>query len=103
MKTEQNMPRESWHLDKRVPISLIATLLIQMGVWLWFVAQLDGRVSTLEKDEAEIEAVARENAREINLMRTVQAVQEQKLQTILETVRRTDQRLERFERGQFQN
>lgn len=41
--------KESWHLDKRVPISLIVTLLMQSVVLIWWASSLDARVSQLEK------------------------------------------------------
>jgi hypothetical protein len=40
--------RESWHLDKRVPISLIATLVVQTGAIVWWASRLDIRVTQLE-------------------------------------------------------
>lgn len=33
-----------WHLDKRVPIALIATLAIQTGAVLWWAAKVDAKV-----------------------------------------------------------
>ena len=39
-----------WHLDKRVPISIIATLFVQLAVGLWFVSKLESRVESLERN-----------------------------------------------------
>ena len=42
-----------WHVDRRVPLSIIMTLLFtfagQTGTIVWFVSKLDGRVEMLEK------------------------------------------------------
>jgi hypothetical protein len=37
-----------WHLDKRVPIGMIVTLLVQFALGLWFISKLDARVYALE-------------------------------------------------------
>ena len=45
--------REQWHLDKRVPISLIIVIAVQTGGMIWFMSNLASRV------EANTEAIAR--------------------------------------------
>lgn len=37
-----------WHLDKRVPIALIVTLLAQSFAAVWWASAMHGRVSVLE-------------------------------------------------------
>jgi Tfp pilus assembly protein PilO len=37
-----------WHLDKKVPISIIAAMAVQLAGGLWFVSKLDARVQALE-------------------------------------------------------
>jgi len=45
----ENQPiGEGWHLDKRVPISLIAMLLAQIMAFAWWGSNLDARVASLE-------------------------------------------------------
>jgi len=39
----------SWHLDKKVPLAVIVTILIQTGAIIWFGAQLATRVTHLEE------------------------------------------------------
>ena len=36
---------EAWHLSKSVPISLFATLLVQVGAFLWIIATMDSQIS----------------------------------------------------------
>ena len=40
--------KEHWHLDKKVPIGIIAAMLLQFAGGLWFVSKLDSRIYTLE-------------------------------------------------------
>lgn len=44
---EQN----DWHLDKKVPLSLIFTILLQTIAVVWFGAKMDSRVETLERSD----------------------------------------------------
>jgi hypothetical protein len=39
------MNAEAWHLDKRVPIALIVTLVLQTGGMVWWAASLQATVS----------------------------------------------------------
>lgn len=43
---------QSWHLDKKVPIAMIVTIVLQTGAFVWFAARLDHRVEALERSEA---------------------------------------------------
>ena len=38
-----------WHLDKKVPISIIVAMFVQFGAGLWFISRLDARVISLEE------------------------------------------------------
>ena len=40
-----------WHLDKRVPIAVISTLLIQSAAILWWAAGVSFRIDQLEKSD----------------------------------------------------
>ncbi len=53
--TKPDAVDREWHLDKKVPIALIATLLLQTGGLVWWARGLDARVAALEKgDETRI-------------------------------------------------
>jgi hypothetical protein len=43
------MKDEEWHLDRRVPVSIIVTLLVQMSVGIWAFASLARDVETLKQ------------------------------------------------------
>lgn len=38
-----------WHLDKRVPIALIFTIIVQTAGLVWWASSLTERVNTLER------------------------------------------------------
>lgn len=44
-----------WHLDKRVPLALIATIAIQTGGGIWWASGVDTRVGTLERDVVRVQ------------------------------------------------
>lgn len=49
--TKPDAVDREWHLDKKVPIALIATLLLQTGGLVWWARGLDARVAALEKGD----------------------------------------------------
>jgi hypothetical protein len=49
--------RNDWSIDRRIPAALIATLILQTLVGVWWLAQLGERVSALERTEATRQAV----------------------------------------------
>lgn len=53
-KPDDDMTSDTrWHLDKRVPIALIVTILVQTGGALWWAASVSERVNTLERAQME--------------------------------------------------
>ena len=41
-----------WHLDKKVPITLIVTILVHLGVSIWWARGLESRLASVERDQA---------------------------------------------------
>lgn len=41
-----------WHIDKKVPLAFILTIVMQTAAFIWFGARLDQRVETLERESA---------------------------------------------------
>ncbi len=41
---------DTWHLDKRVPVAIIITIVMQFTFTIWYAAQLDHRVATMERN-----------------------------------------------------
>jgi Na+/pantothenate symporter len=49
-------PMESWHLDKRVNVSLIVVLAAQIAAGIWFASKMDSRLSAVEARTTMIES-----------------------------------------------
>jgi hypothetical protein len=49
-------PLESWHLDKRVNVSLIVVLSGQIAAGIWFASKMDSRLSAVEARTTLIES-----------------------------------------------
>ncbi len=68
-----------WHLDKKVPISLILAIMVQTGMAVWWLAALESRVSVIENFATERAAVpSRLSTIEANqtwLMRSVERIE----------------------------
>lgn len=44
----QTSPPDGWHLDKKVPISIIAVLVMQAVAGLWFISEIRSDVNVLK-------------------------------------------------------
>lgn len=79
---------EEWHLDRKVTLSLIIALFLNAAATVWFAAQLEARVSTLElKDSRDIDTpqrIARVEAR-VDSLRDYLLRIEDKLDRIIES------------------
>lgn len=41
--------KEPWHLDKRIPIVLILSILLQAGSFVWWASKIDGKAEDHER------------------------------------------------------
>jgi hypothetical protein len=82
----QPAAREAWHLDRRVPVAIILALLLQTVTVVWWGAQMDARVATLELHDLSNGPTSERLARV-----------EENLKAQGETLVRIDRRLERME------
>jgi hypothetical protein len=51
-KEEEREYERSWHLDRKVPIAIIVTLLLNTGGFIWWAAKSDARIEAVEKQVA---------------------------------------------------
>lgn len=56
MSNVEEMMQSSWHLDKRVNVSIILMLAAQVAAGVWFGAKMDSRVASVEARTTLIEA-----------------------------------------------
>lgn len=96
---------DHWTLDKKVPIAIIVTMLAQFAAAVWMVSQLSSDVTELQRADARLETVLKENrdrvervdmARTASEMRIVRV--EEQIRQIYETVKRIDDKLDRDSR-----
>jgi TolA-binding protein len=73
------MTDQGWHLDKRVPISIIAVLVAQFAAGVWMVANMNG---TIQRNTADITRLERS----LETMATASQIQAVQLGRIEEQV-----------------
>lgn len=56
---------DGWHLDKKVPISIILALFAQFGMGLWYAGRMENRIDHLER-EYQVQ-IDRDNKQDSNL------------------------------------
>ena len=75
--TDETTKDSKWHLDKRVPVALIVTLIGQMAVGVAWMSTLGERVNTLERAESVRAVAAPVNADRLTRVEVkIEAVQE---------------------------
>lgn len=45
--------KEKWHLDRKVPITLVVMILVQTGGAFWWASNIESNIETLQKEMAE--------------------------------------------------
>lgn len=64
------MDKETWHLDKKVPISLLIGLLAQSGLFIWWASGINSRVEALEaanSTEVKEQGIITEQSNAVNI------------------------------------
>ena len=87
-----DMSDRHWHLDKRVPVALIITIVMQTIGIVWWAASLSERVSTLER---RFNGLATHQARIVRLEEKQNAVY-QRLDRIEAIQRRIEVKIDRL-------
>ena len=68
-------PLEGWHLDKKVPLGLIFTILAQAGMVIWAIADIKKDVELLKQDTASLHT--RDTQQSDNLRDAIKMMQDQ--------------------------
>lgn len=84
---------ESWHLDRKVPITIILTILIQTFGLVWWASKMDSRVGSLEDGARKGDAL---HAITESKLETLRGDRDRlvRMETQLEGIQRSIQRLE---------
>lgn len=91
MVDEARSPVGHWHLDKRVPVTMILAILFQAGAFLWWGSALNSRVAVLEAHIIEGKAKA-ETAAIVERDRSDRLI---RVETLMGEVRMTLQEISR--------
>lgn len=88
---------DSWHLDRKVPVTIIMTILVQTAGLIWWASKMDSRVATLEEadrrfDQRHVVADAKLEALRGDRDRLVRM--ETQLEGIQKSIARLEQKLD---------
>lgn len=94
---------ENWHLDKKVPLAIVASILFQSAVIIWWGSKLDHRVEVSEQRIIELSSINKlqdarvdqiERDRQVNLQRLSRT--EQAISDVRELMSKIDGKLDRL-------
>lgn len=86
---------EPWHLDKRVPIALIVTIIVQTGGMIWWASGLTHRVDQHGREIAALTADGRTYGVDAARTREVLARLEERMAAQIDLLRRVEQAVQR--------
>lgn len=71
-----------WHADRRVPIALIFTILMQSGVVIWWAADMSAKVDQIIQTQADDRASIADNRNQVRGLQRNEAAVEERLRSI---------------------
>jgi len=87
-------PELHWTIDRRIPLALITTLLIQFGGFIWWFSSVESRLTVKEQRLARVEQRLDDDQRTISTIVERLARIEERSNAQLELLRRIDTRLQ---------
>lgn len=91
-----------WHLDKRVPISLILTILLQTAAFVWVIAQLDEKLDDTVRRVDDVETAMSDRRTVVEQNSTNIAVINANLENMNRTLERIESKLDQHEQRERQ-
>lgn len=85
---------DPWHLDRRVPVALIVTILMQTAAAIWWASALSQRMTTVEADTAALAAIESERDARIRALELGASRTDERLITIQTALNRIERLLE---------
>ena len=96
--TSSGTPTESqvnhWTIDRRIPLALIATLLMQFGSFVWWFSSVESRLNIKEQRLTRVEQRLDDDQRTISTIVERLARIEERSNAQLELLRRIDTRMQ---------
>jgi hypothetical protein len=94
LSDKPELPDPHWTIDRRIPLALIATLLVQFGGFVWWFSSVESRLTVKEQRLARVEQRLDEDQRAITAIVERLARIEERANAQLELLRRIDGRLQ---------
>ena len=89
-----DLPELHWTIDRRIPLALITTLLIQFGGFIWWFSSVESRLTVKEQRLARVEQRLDDDQRTISTIVERLARIEERSNVQLELLRRIDTRMQ---------
>ena len=89
-----DLPELHWTIDRRIPLALITTLLIQFGGFIWWFSSVESRLTVKEQRLARVEQRLDDDPRTLSTIVERLARIEARSNAQLELLRRIDGRLQ---------
>lgn len=90
---------QHWHIDRRVPVVLVLTLLVQFGGAVWWARGAEERIAALERRVSEVSQDSRSASSSFSDLKDRVTRIEVVLNTVADTTIKIDRRLEGSGRG----
>lgn len=94
LEKPSDLPELHWTIDRRIPLALITTLLIQFGGFIWWFSSVESRLTVKEQRLARVEQRLDDDQRTISAIVERLARIEERSNAQLELLRRIDGRLQ---------
>lgn len=85
---------DPWHLDKRVPVALIVTIMMQTAAAIWWASALSQRMTAIEQDTAALAVIESEREARIRALELGASRTDERLITIQTALSRIERLLE---------
>mgnify|MGYP003501698757 FL=1 len=92
-----------WSVDRKIPIAVILAILVQTAGGVWWLSSINSRVNALERADTVARAIVQQQSDRIDRTETARIIMdgrlirvEERTETILEVVKKTDAKLDRL-------
>lgn len=85
---------EEWHLDKRVPISLIFAILLQTIMFVWLLSSMNSKIDNTIQRTSVLEAIVAQRNTEVARNTTGIAVANESLKAVQASLIRIEKKLD---------
>jgi hypothetical protein len=82
--SEEHVEPPGWRLDKRVPIAVVMSILIQFGGVMWWVSNVSSSVTSTQDRVTKLEAVSATNGAMMAQVQVLMARLDERIQFLIE-------------------